>query len=200
MSSREKILSALNASKPEYLPLATWVWDGQSSNVTETFIKTLESIGGSVSVIKDVNSIKQILLKLHPDSYRDQKRIVNKVAALHWNDIDHNLARETAIELETIEVAILEGKVGVAENGAIWIDELAMGHRALPFICQHLILVLSIKKIVSNMHEAYSKIDVTEHGFGTFIAGPSKTADIEQALVIGAHGARSLRVFLVEQG
>ena len=73
-----------------------------------------------------------------------------------------------------------------------------MGNRALPFICQHLVIVLPIKKLVPTMHQAYQSIDVSANGFGTFIAGPSKTADIEQALVIGAHGARSLVVYLLE--
>jgi L-lactate dehydrogenase complex protein LldG len=38
------------------------------------------------------------------------------------------------------------------------------------------------------------------YGFATFIAGPSKTADIEQSLVLGAHGPRSLIVFLIDEG
>ncbi len=69
----------------------------------------------------------------------------------------------------------------------------------LPFICQHLILVIDDENFVANMHEAYQKIDTNKSGYGTFIAGPSKTADIEQALVIGAHGPRSLKVFIVQQ-
>jgi L-lactate dehydrogenase complex protein LldG len=116
---------------------------------------------------------------------------------LNWNHAD-DLIHETAFELEKIEVAIIEGSIGVAENGAVWVHEKSMVHRALPFICQHLILVLPMQKIVSTMHEAYANIDITKYGFGTFIAGPSKTADIEQALVIGAHGPRSLKVYLVE--
>lgn len=193
MSSREKILNALKANKPDYIDLPTWTWESNTSNVTDTFVSTLQRIGGTASIIKDITTIQKDL----EETDRQQKRIVNNLAALTWNNTD-NLIQETAIELEGIEVAIMEGSVGVAENGAIWVHEKNMVHRALPFICQHLILVLPINKIVSTMHEAYANIDLTRHGYGAFIAGPSKTADIEQALVIGAHGPRSLKVYLVE--
>ena len=73
-----------------------------------------------------------------------------------------------------------------------------MINRLLPFICQHLILVIDKSDIVPTMHHAYQKIDIAKEGFGIFIAGPSKTADIEQSLVIGAHGARTATIYVVE--
>ena len=39
----------------------------------------------------------------------------------------------------------------------------------------------------------------SRYNFGTFISGPSKTADIEQALVIGAQAARGVTVVLVDE-
>jgi len=74
-----------------------------------------------------------------------------------------------------------------------------MGQRVLPFITQHLAVIVNAKNIVATMHDAYSSIGVTTQGFGAFIAGPSKTADIEQSLVIGAHGPRSMSLFLLSQ-
>ena len=100
-------------------------------------------------------------------------------------------------ELEVVEFALLPALFGVAENGAVWLSEKEIGIRVLPFITQHLAVVLDARQIVSNMHEAYDKIGQEQYGFGTFIAGPSKTADIEQSLVLGAHGARTMTVFLM---
>ncbi len=98
------------------------------------------------------------------------------------------------LSLEEVEVLEIDGEFGVAENGAIWLNEEALPHRVAPFICQH--LVIQVKKIVPNMHAAYQELGNVDSGFGLFLAGPSKTADIEQSLVIGAHGARSLTVVI----
>ena len=99
--------------------------------------------------------------------------------------------------LEDVSVSILEGHFGVAENGAVWITEENMGDRVLPFICEHLVLVMYASSIRDTMHQAYEYLHSSSYSFGTFIAGPSKTADIEQALVLGAHGPKTLTVFLL---
>jgi L-lactate dehydrogenase complex protein LldG len=98
------------------------------------------------------------------------------------------------LSLAEVEVLEIDGAFGVAENGAIWLTEEALPHRVAPFICQH--LVIHVQKIVPNMHAAYEELSNQTTGFGLFLAGPSKTADIEQSLVIGAHGARSLAVVI----
>ena len=109
---------------------------------------------------------------------------------------DRNRFEKTMDGLSLAEVDVLEidGAFGVAENGAIWLTEEALPHRVAPFICQH--LVIHVQKIIPNMHAAYEELTHQTSGFGLFLAGPSKTADIEQSLVIGAHGARSLTVVI----
>ena len=98
------------------------------------------------------------------------------------------------LSLAEVEVLEIDGEFGVAENGAIWLREEALPHRVAPFICQH--LVINVSKLVPNMHAAYEELKKPNSSFGLFLAGPSKTADIEQSLVIGAHGARSLTVVI----
>jgi len=101
---------------------------------------------------------------------------------------------QEGLSLTEVEVLEIDGEFGVAENGAIWLTEEALPHRVAPFICQH--LVIHVQKIVPHMHAAYEELKKPSSSFGLFLAGPSKTADIEQSLVIGAHGARSLTVVI----
>ena len=99
--------------------------------------------------------------------------------------------------LEGLGLAVLPGAFAVAENGAVWVSGDAFRPRGTFVVAEHLALVVAAADVVHDMHEAYRRIAFPGAGFGTFIAGPSKTADIEQALVIGAHGARSCTLFLV---
>ncbi len=101
-------------------------------------------------------------------------------------------------ELEGVDLAILPGEFGVAENGAVWVPGSSLGpHRAIFVIAEHLVLVVPAAQLVHTMQHAYQRIRFERLGFGLFISGPSKTADIEQSLVIGAHGPRSCTLFLV---
>jgi L-lactate dehydrogenase complex protein LldG len=59
-------------------------------------------------------------------------------------------------------------------------------------------VVLNKKDLLSNMHQAYDRIADAGYDFAAFIAGPSKTADIEQSLVLGAHGPKSMIIFLLD--
>ncbi|MBA4851850.1 LUD domain-containing protein [Emticicia sp. BO119] len=186
MSSREKILASVKAHKPVLIDLPTIpAFEGDGS--IERFKTVLSGIGGHAIEVESKTDC-QGAIDTH---YSDLKSVASKLVKSSV-EIDKNTSKEV---LERVDLAVIEGVVGVAENGAIWVPEVNMINRALPFITQHLVLVLEKRQIVANMHEAYKKLD-TVGSYGAFIAGPSKTADIEQSLVIGAHGARSMMVIL----
>lgn len=99
-------------------------------------------------------------------------------------------------DLADLDLAVAAGGPAVAESGAVWLapeDPLA---RAACFLAEHVALIVRAGELVADLHQAYARIDPSASHFGCFICGPSKTADIEQVLVVGAHGARSLTVFL----
>ena len=195
MNSREKILGAISINKPSLIELPVIDIKSTSSlsvDWVDEFIKTLESIGGKVIQLSSIDLIK---LEIQQAKLRGEY-IVNTLPLLGEVNNEINPTMEASL-LESIDRAYIEGSVGVAENGSVWLYEHQIKNRLLPFICQHLVICLNINKIVPNMHEAYQQVDVAKEGYGVFLAGPSKTADIEQSLVIGAHGARSLLVYLI---
>jgi L-lactate dehydrogenase complex protein LldG len=156
------------------------------------FVKSFTSAGGGVTVVPDLESIGRELQIL----FDNPERILNTIPA-----IGYGLAPTDAIAaghlLANLEIAVVTGSLGVAENGAIWVSAENIPTRVLPFICEHLVLVLPQSKIVGTMHEAYAALPASFPDYGVFIAGPSRTADIEQSLVIGAHGPKRAQVFIL---
>jgi hypothetical protein len=101
-----------------------------------------------------------------------------------------------------VAVAIVPGRVGVAENAAVAIEGRRAVHRSLAFLCEHLIVLLPEAAIFADMHRAMAALprDATHFHHLTWISGPSKTADIELALVVGAHGPFSVHVIGYQPG
>jgi L-lactate dehydrogenase complex protein LldG len=191
MSARETILKAVAMNKPELteLPDMDLSLTIQYPDLIQQFIGMVEAAGGKAYY----ENSREDLLNDIAEVKAEGKFMINLLEDLNaeeWGSLN-------ASELEALDTCYLRAELGVAENGAMWISEKQMVNRLLPFICQHLVIVLNPGNLVNNMHEAYRQIDAAANGFGVFIAGPSKTADIEQNLVIGAHGARSLRVYLL---
>ena len=168
----------------------SWI---QFSDLRAQFAAVLESVGGRAVMVADATMLNSELSKI--SEWRDAKESVSLVGGVRGN-VDLALIND-AHATETIDFAILPGEFAVAENGAVWVSDLNVKHRAIFFIAQHLALVVPSSNLVSNMHEAYRRLSFDAPSFGAFISGPSKTADIEQSLVIGAHGPRSMTVFIV---
>ncbi|GAB3650122.1 LUD domain-containing protein [Echinicola sediminis] len=193
MSSKEAILSAIKQNKPAETALPDLLSFPDESNLIERYEKGLSGNGGKLQVAESIEAVEAYI----KENFSKDQLIASLVEGVNGN-LDVNTISDPH-DLEHVELAILNGVMGVAENGAIWMPEGNVVHRVLPFIAQHLIIVLKEETLLTNMHQAYEKVQVNEEGYGVFIAGPSKTADIEQSLVIGAHGPRSLTVFLIKK-
>jgi len=195
MGSRENILAAVKANQPDKvnLPwLSQFNLPGNSS--ISKFAAVLQAIGGQVSYVSGLEEVARIIL----NQYGDHVKMVSPVKELNGFANVHITEIDLIHDLHNVEVAVLKAHFGVAENGAVWVTDDQMMHRGLPFIAQHLAVVINEANIVQTMHQAYELVSKTTYDFGTFIAGPSKTADIEQSLVIGAHGPRSMTVFIIK--
>ena len=191
---REEILQGIKRNKPnlELLPDLDISIFQDFNELKEVFKKNVELVGGRCFNCSE-NDIYKQAIKLFPKASLRYSNLENNDS---FNTFDIRL-ESNQIQLADLDLLIIEGRLGVAENGAVWISNQQSEIRVLPFITKHLILVVNEKSIVENMHDAYRNLKGEDYGFGVFISGPSKTADIEQSLVIGAQGALSLTVFMI---
>ncbi len=159
------------------------------------FISMTENVGGKVLEVKPGEDINQLIKNLYPDAKEFASNLSEVTIATRNPD---TIGR--ARDLNGTDVGVIRGKFGVAENACIWIPQ-QMKEKAVCFISENLVILLPKSQIVNNMHEAYKRIEFDKEydGYGTFISGPSKTADIAQVLVMGAQAARSVTVFLMPE-
>lgn len=195
MNSRESILAAVKQNQPPLSPLPDIsMFEVSEVDIAAKYTDIFTGIGGQVFRLSRLDVIKEIM----PEHFDISKRVVTTLQEL--SDIAELISVDAdPHSYEDVELAIIKARFAVAENGAVWLTEDVMGQRIIPYICQHLAVVVFESSLVSTMHDAYAKIASEDYGFGGFIGGPSKTADIEQALVLGAHGPLSMTVFLIKE-
>jgi L-lactate dehydrogenase complex protein LldG len=196
MSTREEILQRLRQNTRECyeMPDFTLLKPITFSDPVEEFKKkTTTTAGARLIKMKEGDDLNALVRQAYPDAQIIASNLSGVEAQL-------NPDQATVEELERVDVGVIEGCIGVAENACIWVPQ-QMKEKAICFASQQLVIVLRSDAIVHNMHEAYDRIAASkdyfqQYPFGTFISGPSKTADIESALVYGAQAARGLTVVL----
>lgn len=191
---RADILKSIQENKPTLIPLPEINLDffEEEIDLLASFKDKVALVGGTIKELPSSKEIDNEIKIMYPNA--NSILSCSKASTLGTVSISE---KTNPHDLKTLDLAVIDGAFGVAENGAIWISENQFPIRVIPFITNNMVIILRKKDICSHLHNAYKLISKRERSFGLFISGPSKTADIEQCLVIGAQGALSLSVLLV---
>lgn len=154
----------------------------------EQFVLTARQVGARVALLDEDGDINVLIRSVYADASVISSSLPYISATLNPDTVSD------ASELNGTDVGVVKADFAVAENGCVWIPQ-TMKERAILFISECLVIIIDRNDIVNNMHEAYRRI--TNPGYGCFISGPSKTADIAQALVMGAQAARDVLYLIV---
>ena len=189
---KEELLEKLRRNTSEQYDMPTT--DIHSISYEDTvaqFIEMSKAVGSNVIVAQQGDSLPNLVRQAYPEAKVIASNLteLGDIATLNPDTVND------AQVLNGTDVGVVAGEIGVAENGCVWIPQ-PMKEKAVCFISEYLVIVLPKSGIVNNMHEAYDRITMPATGLGTFISGPSKTADIEQALVMGAQAARGVTVII----
>ena len=195
MSSKEDILKKYRANIREQYDMPD-LSDIQAITYPDPllqFMNMTKSVGGNAIEVENGRDVNELIRELFPDAKEIASNLPEITIATR-NPDEVGRARD----LNGTDVGIIRGEFGVAENACVWISQ-QMKEKAVMFIAENLVILLAKSQIVNNMHEAYKRINFNDYGYGTFISGPSKTADIAQVLVMGAQAARSATVLLLDE-
>ena len=193
MSKKEDILSRYRANiKQQFdMPSLDDIKGITYPDPLVQFISMSQTVGGKVVELEPGQDINDLIRELYPEAKEIASNLPEITIATRNPD---TIGSPQA--LNNTDVGVIRGVFGVAENGCIWVPQ-QMVEKAVCFISENLVILLKKTEIVNNMHEAYKCVEFNDYGYGTFISGPSKTADIAQVLVMGAQAARSVTVILV---
>jgi L-lactate dehydrogenase complex protein LldG len=155
------------------------------------FRKQLEAMGGRSFEVANAAAARARVAELFPAARVVCSAVPEVPGTRRVQDVSDPHA------LNDVDVGVVRSSLGVAEAGAIWLTQGELVVNALAVLSQHLVVLLDPVTIVDTMHDAYQQIDLTSSPYGTFLAGPSATGDIEGVIIHGAQGARSLTVLLL---
>ncbi len=170
------------------------------SSDTGKFISKLKNANATVSVIDSRSSIiKEVHAYVLKHKVNTTITLANDsgLTSLDWGDADVT----TVYEPQSLSVSVTFSWMGVEETGTLVITSSPSCPTGINFLPEHHIVVLDSDNIVERMEDVWQSLRNNNQKIPrtiNLITGPSRTADIEYKIEVGAHGPKYLHVILIE--
>ncbi|STQ85628.1 lactate utilization protein C [Helicobacter muridarum] len=174
----------------------------QKANMAQISITNKQNLSKTINEILEAQDIKEILCAKNVlDIETKSGSLVDSLqsnAVIYKDSIDNN--RDKLFE---IKASILHAEVGVANLGILGLATGENNPRLASLIVTTCIILLKKQDIVANLFDAFARLRIAGDNYElptniVFLAGPSRTADIELQTVFGVHGPQNIFVILYE--
>lgn len=174
------------------------------------FEKRAKAVAAEVFRVKTAAEAREVVLNLA--RFTNAKKVVSvpgplqeaagMEAALTAAGIDlYTDPAQIAAHAATADMGLSGVEFGIAETGSVCQDGYAIESRLVSTLPPIHVAFLDGRAIVPGIAEAFEIIaTVFDHGYISFITGPSRTADIERVLTIGVHGPSRFVIVAVDEG
>ncbi len=172
------------------------------------FVRNVEKEFGSVARVADVAHVPAAIAEYLAGQNMPSRFVLAphpELAALPWSDRPL-LAFEQRRAEASDQVSVQHGYAGIAETGTLMLPSDPTRPTTLNILAETEIVVLRASAVVGPYEDAWDRLrarqDAETGGFMPrnvmLVTGPSRSADIEQTLELGAHGPRRLHIVLVD--
>lgn len=207
-TSREKIFKQIRNALIEKteapfsdIDFDSSVFKEYSDSSDLTFAQQFTKIGGKFAYCEDEDDMAEKLKYVIHENGNSNVFCFEETlkSILEQNDIKFN---DKPGELTDAGIGITYCENLVARHGSVVISSRQLSGRRLNVFPETHVIIAKTNQLVSDIKDALDKIkEKYAPGFPSavsVISGPSRTADIEKTLVMGAHGPKELYVLLVE--
>lgn len=168
----------------------------------ERFVDRLRAAEATVASIDRVHTLPETIAQ-----YMQEHQLPPELAMaddaeltkLSWKSI----TTHTGANYAQYTVSLTPAFCGVAETGTLVLLSSVSSPTTLNFLFDHHIVLLHKLNVVRHIEDVWIKLRKEQKALPrtvNFITGPSRTADIEQTIQLGAHGPRHLHVILLDNG
>ena len=227
MSSRDAILGRIRtalAGEPEAaLPPVTELWPGSASpplsELADQFLDQPGRVQGEGARCGSLAELQQRMLEINQQSAISPGAPGQSASRI--GVVDHPLCRATVARVEPTQLAWMEGtwdrdriaslpvsvlpaEFLLADTGTAVVVARSAAERLLCYLPTIAVLVAQTNRLAAHMSDIWDQVtrtvaDPAMRGEIVLVTGPSRTADIEKKLVLGAHGPKRLIVLLADQ-
>ncbi len=206
-SARDNILQRIQAvteSSPEVVaqrisepPML--IHPGFNEALIDRFSDKLVLGGGTLQIVKNEQSVTAAIETfLETQQLPKRIKLAPALKSMQWSEqVEISYGRSDGDDLVSLAPAFC----AIAETGSVVLLSSSESPTSLNFLPDVHIVIVKANQLVVNIEDAWSKLRELNKIPRTvnIITGPSKTADIEQTLQIGAHGPRKLHVICIEE-
>ncbi len=165
------------------------------------FVQELKNAGGTFVYCENEDAIAENLRILMDQKKWKSVSVLDDQLLAYFSK--HGIAVNSGTDSSDDQLpGVTQCEYLVARFGSVMVSSALRSGRQLMVYPETHIVIASTSQVVSELKEALHGVRVKYDGKLpsqiTFITGPSRTADIEKTLVMGAHGPRELFVFIVD--
>jgi len=177
----------------------------------DTLVDQLQTIlvgqSATVTRVSGLDGIPEIVagyLRDHNLPARIRHGTDDQLAAIDWSNAPH-IDRLTGPAHPDDSAGLSHAFAGASETGTLFLVSGEANPTTINFLPETHVVVVGAREVVGSYEDAWSRIresygERTMPRTVNMISGPSRTADIEQTIVMGAHGPKRMLVIIVEDG